>query len=52
MSNDLSIMALEKATNNWKMQKGIVFHFDRIRKYTSNKYELKLKKLGIIPKSF
>ena len=48
MSDDLSIKALEKASNNRRTQKGIVFHSDRGRGYTSNKYELKLKELGII----
>ncbi len=48
MSDDLSIKALEKASNNRKIQHGIVFHSDRGSQYTSNKYELKLKELGII----
>ncbi len=48
MSDDLLIMALKKASNNRKIQHGIVFYSDRGSGYTSNKYELKLKELGII----
>jgi putative transposase len=47
MTDDVAIKAIEKAYNNRKPTKGLIFHSDRGSQYTSNKYELKLNELGI-----
>ena len=48
MTDNVAIKAIEKAYYNRKPTKELIFHSDRGSQYTSNKYEMKLKELGII----